>query len=382
MKKRIEIQAYIQGIHCIIKATTGIKDGDSWWNLLFPGRKKKRFLFHWFPLLCFLACILYLFICRPLWKFFSLAYFLLLYLRSLQNIQNTSPRQPQHMMYICLALHSGQRLQFSSVTLLSLLTCFFSFFFSLFLFGCCFRNLNRWGGGGPILCTHIGARRHIIMLRGHTRAVTRQSGESCVVFSLHGQVYVRTAVSLLFFRFRIPHSIEQHWKSLLVYSVTWHHVGIWLNVCCTENQEVSPFNLFLLHSGVEEGNARIRPSVQVAQLWKKKILLFVPIKKTNLMVSVPLSVKGAVCLSFRKDAEAILHVLPCQWVVGWSFSACHTFLELCIKAVFMHFYGELTTFKKKGEEDGFTELTWCNLNIYKAPFLYKKWFYSGINKMD
>lgn len=106
--------------------------------------------------------------------------------------------------------------------------------------------------------------------------------------------------------------------------------------------------------------------------YEQNILLFVPIKK-NLMVSVPLSVKGAVCLSFRKDAEAILHVLPCQWVVGWNFSACHTFLELCIKAVFMHFYGELTTFflkkKKKGEEDGFTELTWHNLNIYKAMIL-------------
>lgn len=114
------------------------------------------------------------------------AHFLLLYLRSLRNIQNTSPRQPQRMMYICLALHSGQRRQFISVTLLSLLKIFLFFFFLVVVFR------TSWGEAAvasQFCALYIWARRHIIALRGHVRAVTRRrSGEGCVVFSLHRQV--------------------------------------------------------------------------------------------------------------------------------------------------------------------------------------------------
>lgn len=117
-RKRIEIQANIQGIHCIIKVTTGMKR----WSLLgkcVVSRKEKK------KVSTSMLSGLYLLPLHPtpfVEVLFS-ARFLLLYLRSLLDIQNTSPRQPQH---ICLALHSGQRFQFSSVTLLS-------FFFSSFI---------------------------------------------------------------------------------------------------------------------------------------------------------------------------------------------------------------------------------------------------------
>lgn len=102
--KRLEIQANIQGIHCIIKTTTGIKEGVSWWNLLFPGKKKEVVPF---SLISSSLCILHLLIFHPSLYIFP------------PPVPQITPKhsehnrlwRPQHTMYICLALHSGQRLQ-------------------------------------------------------------------------------------------------------------------------------------------------------------------------------------------------------------------------------------------------------------------------------
>lgn len=146
-KKKDRKQANIQGIHCIIKTTTGNRRwglGEFlflfffWFICLFVFRdKKEKKILSFFPV-TFSRVLSFWPVsrtdispsidstrprlprCRHLHNFNM--FFHLPYLRSLLNIQNTSPQQPQHINVHCLAVHSGQRLRFSFVILLSLLS--------------------------------------------------------------------------------------------------------------------------------------------------------------------------------------------------------------------------------------------------------------------
>lgn len=124
-------QANIQGIHCIIKTTTGNRRwglGEFLFVVDFPEKEFLSFFFGHFQSCTFwpVSCTsIYHLSASPkvspsaqliLFLTYSFSVFHLPYLRSLLNIQNTSPQQPQHIMYI--ALHT-LRPKISFVILLS-----------------------------------------------------------------------------------------------------------------------------------------------------------------------------------------------------------------------------------------------------------------------
>lgn len=124
-------QANIQGIHCIIKTTTGNRRwglGEFLFVVDFPEKEFLFFLSVIFSLVLsglYLVPVSIILSASPkvspsaqviLFLTYSFSVFHLPYLRSLLNIQNTSPQQPQHIMYI--ALHT-LRPKISFVILLS-----------------------------------------------------------------------------------------------------------------------------------------------------------------------------------------------------------------------------------------------------------------------
>lgn len=154
MKRRIEIQANIQGIHCIIKATTGIKDRVLWWNLLFPGKN-----FFFFSLISTsLLSGLYL-VPHPSVTLCGSSS--LLHISSSCTSDHSETFRTHRLdnlnTWCTFALHNTQAKDCSLVLWHCWVYWSFFFFFQLFHFSfpLFVFETSSWGGGGggPILCT-------------------------------------------------------------------------------------------------------------------------------------------------------------------------------------------------------------------------------------